>query len=179
MTAFSKQEALENRLDWKILRDGGVNLYWRRKYLEEVAVWFRVRNYQVISFGCDGWTSSEAMHGDFQRALSLPEHYGRNLDTLDEVLDDIVVPDEGGMALLLNRFDVYAQSVGARATPRGQTEASVLLHTLGRSSRYFLLTGRRLLTLVQSDDPHIRFENLTFTRVSWNRREWLSANRRI
>ena len=179
MTAFTKQEALENRLDWEILRDGGINLYWRCQYLEEDAGWFRQKNYQVISCRCDKWTSNDAMHTDFQSALSLPDYYGRTLDALNDVLDDIAVPDEGGMVVVFNRFDVYAKGAGAAATPRGPTEASVVLHIFARASRYFLLTGRRLLMLVQSDDPNIVFQNLAFSPVSWNRREFLSANRGI
>ena len=85
----------------------------------------------------------------------------------------------GGMVIVFNRFDVYAKGAGAGATPRGPTEASVVLHIFARASRYFLLTGRRLLMLVQSDDPNIVFQNLAFSPVSWNRREFLSANRGI
>jgi len=40
-----------------------------------------------------------------------------------------------------------------------------------------LLLGQRLLALVQSDDPRIRFERIGAVPVNWNPREWLDSDR--
>jgi hypothetical protein len=40
------------------------------------------------------------------------------------------------------------------------------------------LIGRRLMCLVQSDDPRITFPPVGATGVGWNEAEWLDAKRR-
>src|ERR1700730_17543317 len=103
MAAFDQQEESRGRLDWEILRDGGINLYLRREYLDEDVNWLRKQYYQVFSFDCAEWTSSETMHADFARRLSFPPDYGRNLDALHDCLEeDLFVPDVGGVVLILD-----------------------------------------------------------------------------
>ncbi len=177
MTAFNHRDEHENQLDWKILRDGSVALYWKRELLDEDVSWFRQQNYQVFSFDCQQWSSTEEMHTDFQRTLSFPAYYGRNLDALNDCLSDLPVPDVGGIALVLSRFDAYTKGPGATTVGSDRPEAEVVLDLLARASRYYLLTGRRLLTLVQSDDPRIRFDGLACVFAGWNQREWLNKNR--
>lgn len=177
MAPFTQQEEHENRLDWQILRDGSIALYWRREFLDEDILWFRQHNYQIFSFNCDRWASSEEMHADFQRTLNFPGYYGRNLDALNDCLGDLAVPDAGGTALALSRFDAYAKGPGAAPLASGRPEAEIVLDLLARASRFFLLTGRRLLTLVQTDDPRVWFESLGCVHADWNRREWLNKNR--
>jgi hypothetical protein len=55
--------------------------------------------------------------------------------------------------------------------------AQTILDSIESTSRRFLLTGRRLLALVQSSDPRIRFERVGAMPVTWNPREWLDADR--
>ena len=177
MAAFNQQDRHEDRLDWEILRDGSVALYWRRELLDEDASWFRQQNYQVLSLDCGRWSSSDEMHMDLQRTLNLPAYYGKNLDALNDCLSDLPVPEVGGIALVLSRFDAYAKGPGAAHVGSRRPEAEVVLDLFARASRYHLLTGRRLLTLVQTDDPRIRFDGLACVFADWNRREWLNKNR--
>jgi hypothetical protein len=121
--------------------------------------------------------SSEEMHADFQRTLTFPAYYGKNLHALNDSLGDLAVPDEGGFALALVQFDKYTKGPGTAAIPSGCTQAEIVLEVLARASRRFLLSGRRFLTLVQTDDARIRFDNLGCVSAIWNRREWLNKNR--
>jgi hypothetical protein len=66
MTIFGSQEKSAEALDWLILRDGGVALYWRRAYPDEDLNWFRQQGYQVFRFDCDRWVSG-GMHADWLR----------------------------------------------------------------------------------------------------------------
>ena len=178
MAAFDQRDESRKRLDWEILRDGGINLYLRRDYLNEDIDWLRKEHYQLFSFDCSEWTSSKVMHADLARRLSFPPYYGHNLDALHDCLEeDLSVPDLGGVALILSGFDVYAKALGAALLPSGRSEAEAILDILARATRYFLLTGRRFLTLVQSDDSQIRFDRLACVFADWNRREWLYKNR--
>lgn len=177
MVAFNQHGERENRLDLEILRDGSVALYWRREYLSEDIEWLRQQNYQVFSFNCSEWSSDDAMHNDLQRVLPLPAYYGRNFDALYDSVEELAVPDVGGFALVLNRYDAYSKSLGATVMRSGQPRAQVILDIFARGSRYFLLTGRRFLTLLQSDDPQLRFERLACVHADWNRREHLYEDR--
>ena len=176
MATFDAQEQKKETLDWRILRDGGIALYWRREYLDQDLEWFRKQNYQIYSFDCEKWASG-GMHADFQRTLSFPSYYGSNLDALDDCLEDLSVPERGGTVMVLNRLDAFRESHGATLLPSGRTEAEIVLDILARASRYFLLTSRRFLTLVQSDDPRIQFDRLGGIAAIWNWRESLNKNR--
>jgi len=177
MAAFGQQEEYEKRLDWEILRSGSIALYWRQQYLDEAVDWLRRHDYQVLTCDCEPWISEEAMHTGFQRTLSFPDYYGKNVNALKDCLDDLPVPEVGGMALRLNRYDAYAKGTGTALMHSGRSEADVVLDILACASRHFLLTGRRFVTLVQSDDPHLAFEGLGGMAAQWNPREWLNKNR--
>lgn len=177
MVAFTRQDEYDNCPDWSILRDGGVALYWRREILNEDIQWLLKQHYRVFSFECNRWTSSEEMHAEFQRTLTFPDYYGKNLDALYDTLSELAVPDEGGFAIVLLKFDKYASGPGAAAKPSGRAQSEIVLDVFARTSRSFLLTGRRFLTLVQTDDARIRFDDLSCVSATWNRREWLNKNR--
>jgi hypothetical protein len=177
MVAFNHQDEHEQRIDWKILRDGGIALYWRRELFDRDLDWFFKQHYQVFSFDCQRWASTAEMHADFQRTLNFPGHYGRNLDALDDCVRDLPVPDSGGVALAFTRFDAYAKGPGAIPTASGRPEAEIVFDVLAQASRHFLLTGRRLLTLIQTDNPRTRFDSLGCISARWNQSEWLDKNR--
>ena len=77
---------------------------------------------------------------------------------------------------MLNRFDAFQKDREA-LLPSGQAEGEVVLDILARTSTYFLLTGKRFLTLVQSDDPRLHIEGLAAVAATWNWREWQNKNR--
>jgi hypothetical protein len=175
MAPFDVQDKNKETLDWVILRDGGIALYWRPEYLSEDLEWFHQQNYQFHSFDCEKWTHG-GMHADFQRSFSFPSCYGHNLDALNDCLqEDLLVPEIGGTAVVLKRFDAFL--AGRGGAPDGRPEGEILLDLFARASRYFLLTGRRLVTLVQSDDSRIRFDSLGGIAPGWNWRERLNKDR--
>src|SRR5678809_1778671 len=105
------------------------------------------------------WDSPAAFHTDVQRALGFPDYYTKNLASWIDCLAELHVPDESGTVLVFRRFDVFAKAQ--------QHLAQTILDSIECTSRRFLLTGRRLLALVQSDDPRIRFERVGAVPVSY------------
>ena len=95
MAAFDAHEQTKETLDWVILRDGGLALYWRREYLNEDLEWFREQNYQLFVFNCEEWTPS-GMHADFARTFRFPSYYGSNPDALFDCLKGLSVAERGG-----------------------------------------------------------------------------------
>jgi RNAse (barnase) inhibitor barstar len=169
MTSFSDNGHDFQRLDYGLLQNGAVTLYWRRAYLEEDLSWLEAHGYRVHRLDASGWESEVAMHAAIARELGLPAYYGRNLDALRDSLTDLNVPIEGGMAVVLDNFDTFAK----RLRETAQTVLDIAEH----ASRRYLLIGRRFVLMVQSNDPQIEFGPLGAVAANWNRREWLNANR--
>ena len=179
MAVFTPDEANDQRRDWTILRDGGVALYWRPEVLNQDINWLQSNEYNVIEFDAGRWITEEQMHDSLRSALSFPYYYGKNLNALNDCMcSDLVIPDSGGIALVFHHYDHFAQIDPARDSNQ-KTLADLVLHILARAVRYHMLFGRRLLILVQSDDPKIRFDNLAGISADWNPREWLNQNREL
>jgi hypothetical protein len=100
VATFSLDGSDFQRVDWMLLQNGPVSLYFRHDALDSDVAWLRAHGYRV--------------------------------EVLDILADD---------------------------------------------ARRFLLFGRRLLVLVQSDDPRITFAPVGATAVSWNPKEWLDGDR--
>ena len=178
MAVFStSDEENDQGLDWTILRDGGVALYWRTEVLAEDVEWLESHGYRIVSFDTADWLSEDQLHASLEAALSFPTYYGKNLDALDECIqEDLAVPDVGGLVLLLYHYDQFARA-NVGVGPNQKSIAEVVLDIFASAVRYHMLFGRRLLILVQSNDSRIRFARLGGITASWNRREWLNKNR--
>jgi hypothetical protein len=111
------------------------------------------------------------MHADLQRVLRFAAHYRPTLASLVDALGEIAVPNGGGAALQLVRYDLFAS--------RDRALAQNLLDVIETTSRTFLLTGRKLLALAQSDDPRLSFERVGARPVNWNPQEWLPQDRGV
>ena len=157
------------RSDWKLLQNSPIALYYRAEILTEDLAWLRTQSYVVDEFDCCGWGSEAHFHTDLARRLAFPDYYGCNLNALKDFMGDIDVPDSGGRAVVLRRFDTFAQ--------RESAIAYHILDITALTAWRFLLIGRRLLILVQSDDTRIVFDVVGAHPVIWNPREWLNKNR--
>lgn len=169
MAAFRDDPADLNRLDYRLLLNGAVHLYHRPEVLAEDLAWFRAHAYEVYSCDCSRWQSEADLHDDIARTLAFFDGYGRNLDALNDSLGDLAVPDDGGVVFHLAHFDCFAAQY-----PR---VAWALLDIIADNSRRFLLRGRRLLALVQSDDPRLEVAPVGASGVGWNPKEWLQSAR--
>ena len=172
MAFFKRKErapADVQRLDWKLLERGAVALYFKSSVLSGDLGWFRQQRYTVHELDAGAWTAPAEFHVDAQRVLGFPDYYAKNLASWIDCLAEVPVPDDSGMVLVFRRYDAFA-----RSQPQ---LAQTILDSIESTSRRFLLTGRRLLALVQSDDPRIRFERVGAMPVTWNPREWLESDR--
>jgi hypothetical protein len=168
MAAFSENDM--DRLDWKLMQNGAVTLYFQTAILEEDLVWLREHGYQIESIDCRDL--AEFQH-QMSRVLGFKEQFGYdewtgNLDALNDAFC-LEIDPEGGLVLCFRRYDLLKA-----ASP---DLAQGVLDIIESNSRNQLLFGRRLLALVQSDDPRIHFGPLGTRAAGWNRREWLNKNR--
>ena len=168
--AAARNESLAlERLDVRLLQSGAVALYHKHAVLSLDLAWFQQAGYRVHTLDAASWKSAADFHAEAKRELTLPDYYGANLASWVDCIGDLDVPAEGGVVLQFRHFDTFA-----RLDPQF---AHTLLDSIESTSRRFLVLGRRLLALVQSDDPRIRFERVGAMPVNWNPREWLEADR--
>lgn len=180
MAPFDLNQVDDQQLDWVILRDGGIALYWRPEMLAADLEWFEANKYVVHSFDAGGWSSDEPMHEALKRALNFPEWYGKNPNALHDCIEnDLVIPDSGGLVLVFHHYDQFVRAThfAPQTGDTWESDAEVTLHILARAIRYHSLLGRRLLVLLQSDDPQLGFGHLGGITAIWNWREWLNKNR--
>lgn len=169
MAAFKNDPADWQRLDWRLLQNSPVTLYFRREVLEGDLSWFRSEGYRVCSLRTGSCASLDALLVALGGLLSFPDYFGRNLNAFHDCLGDVDVPDAGGLVLVLDEFAPFAASF--------RHKAQAVLDICAVQSRRFLMAGRRFLVLVQSDDPMLELEPVGSSPVLWNPREWLNASR--
>src|SRR5262245_51918812 len=169
MAIFEERPEEWNRLDFRLLRDHPVTLYFRRTVLEEDSRWFEAQGYRLHRFDAAKWSTLEKFHDDMTSGLQFPAYYGRNLDAFNDCLSEIDIPNVGGTALVLVAFDTFAA--------RFPKQAWTILDIIATHSRRALLFGRRLLALVQSDNPKIQLQVIGATPIGWNPQERLNKHR--
>jgi RNAse (barnase) inhibitor barstar len=169
MAAFRNEPDTWGRIDWLLMQNGPVSLYWREAYLDEDLRWLKEHGYRVDSFDASAWNSEVQMHRDFARTLAFPEYYGLNLDALNDCLSDLEIADESGRVVVLRHFDTFANRIS--------NVAWTVLDILANRSRTFMLYGLRFVVVVQSDDATINLSPVGASTVNWNHREWLNRDR--
>jgi hypothetical protein len=108
-------------------------------------------------------------------ALRFHENFGYtpwtgNLDAVNDAFREVLFGDHRGVVFAFHSFD---------ALHRAELHlAQGTLDILEASARDHLLFGHRLLAVVHSDDPDLDLGSLGGRGATWNRREWLSADRR-
>jgi RNAse (barnase) inhibitor barstar len=171
MAIFRNEPEEFQRLDWMLLQDGAVTLYFRQQVLAEDVEWLKRHGYLVDSFECSSWIDESEMHEALSRGLEFPDYYGRNLNALNDCIGDIEIPDAGGRVLVFNQYDLFAA--------RFPDVAWSILDIMETNSHRLLLFGLRLIVLAQSDDPKISFAPVGGRPVTWNTREWLDTSRNL
>jgi RNAse (barnase) inhibitor barstar len=147
------------RVDRQVLLVGPVALYGPPERLLRHVAALESYGYRCQAFDCGDWLSEADMHRDLAARLEFPAYYGRNLDALNDCLGEIDMPEAAGVALVLWRFDRFAIRPGVRAWD--------VLDVIASASWVHRLYGRRLLGLVQSDDPDLYFAPVGARPVMW------------
>jgi RNAse (barnase) inhibitor barstar len=157
------------RLDVQLLQSSAVTLYHKNSFLTHDISCLQQFGYRVYTLDAALWKSAADFHADAKREFAFPDYYAANLASWIDCLGELQIPAESGVVMQFRHFDAFS-----RADPQF---AHTLLDSIESASRRFLLLGQRLLALVQSDDPRIRFERIGAVPVNWNPREWLDADR--
>jgi hypothetical protein len=158
-----------NRLDWSLLQDGYVTLFWSQSILDETPTGLAHAGYQIVTFDSSRWQSASDFYRDTKAALSFPDYFGNILNALDDCLSDVALyeygadPEAMGTVLVMNEFDSFVR------TDRELAEA--ILDIVARQAR----TG--MMCLVHSNDPDMQLSPVGATPVQWNPAEFHNAER--
>ena len=175
MAAFDHNVESRKDIDFRLIANSFVVLFWRMTLLNQTVKWLQEHDYDVAVLDSSTWASEADLHRDIARALNFPSYYGRNLDAISDQLHAIAnyesttLPKAAGFVLALTGYDSFAK--------RCPFAAQVVLDIFAIQARGAALIGHRMLCLVQSNDPHISFEPVGATPVVWNDSEWLHASR--
>lgn len=148
MASFDKKINNCARLDWQILVNGSISLYYDRIILEKDVQRLRSAGYQLHTFDFHSIKTKEEFHKKAKIELKFPDYYGENISAFSDCLMfDLPIPEEGGIAIVLKSFDEYYRV--------DEGYAHEILERLDECSRRQMLFGNRFLTLIQIDDKNM------------------------
>tara|TARA_R110002074_G_scaffold226957_2_gene398542 strand:- start:1960 stop:2460 length:501 start_codon:yes stop_codon:yes gene_type:complete len=162
-----KEDKIER--DIEILKDGPICKYFKNGILDEDIIWFSNNNFEIIEMNCRNWNRKNA-HQKLKIALNFPDYYGENLDAFNDCLGDLFNKKYKGLILVFRNFDNFVEEDGKFAEG--------ILDNIADESRIWLVTGQKLIGLVQSNNPDLNFPKLGGISPSWNSSEWFDADRK-
>jgi RNAse (barnase) inhibitor barstar len=124
--------------------------------------------YRIIDIDTRNWTAKTA-HKYLKEQMGFPDYYGENLNAFSDCLRDIYPANHRGLVIVFRHFDNIAT--------QDKSFCEGLLDMIAWQSREWLVFGKRLIGIVQSDDPHIEFDKVGGYYPFWNGREWLTESR--
>lgn len=161
MAVFAPED--RERLDYQVMAEGGVALYFQHEVLAEDIAWLALERYEVAQFDEEALDSVEGFHFEARLKLGFPESYEPTPQSLRDALSALTIPADGGVALVLPGVDRIAKDNldGLRA----------IAEVISDLSHTYALTGERMLALMQSDNPELDLGMIGGRPVCWNLRE--------
>lgn len=161
-----------------LLTYASVTLYCGLAVLEDDLRRLSEEHWVATRVSAADWAQRGNAYESLFRALPLPAEWAdadhlRHPYKLEEALDELRIPDAGGLALVMTDFDAFARS-GSRKV---RTQARDILDTLIEAARRLQFGGKSLLIMVQTNDPDLHLEELGKTSAGWNPREFVTAER--
>jgi RNAse (barnase) inhibitor barstar len=160
----------EATLEFRLLQNGCVVLYHNPLLMEEHANALARQGWQVKEMYEAYSGTADEFFGQASSSLDFPNHFGKNLDGFRDCLGDISFPEGRRLALRLTRFDLVVK--------HDAQFAHIVLDICAEAERRWLMEGKRVLFLVQSSDPDLRFPPIGATTALWNFEEWLDSKRK-
>ncbi len=165
----STYDEAEN-LDWLILRDGPISKYFSHEILNKDIKSLVNVGYNIIDVNLKNWTISN-YQSKMKDAFEFPQYYGENLAAFGDCLGDLFNNKTTGLVIVFRQFDAFYEN--------SKDVSESILEIIINESWTWLLTGKKLITLIQVDDPDFHIDKIGGFSPSWNGKEWLNSNRTI
>lgn len=158
------------RIDWSIMMSGSISLYYDCNFLDKDLEWLKKHDYENKDLDFSIISTIEIFHEKIKVLCDFPEHYGKNISALSDcLLNDLKIPYEGGLVLTFKNFNLFYQ--------KDKIMAHEILEVVSEASRRRILSGERLIMLVQSQDPLFSPDMIGSYRILWNRNEFIDKKR--
>ena len=119
---------------------------------------------------CEHWKDESDMHKNISKVMGFPDYYGCNLNALNDCIFNYFLDGTSSNILLaFKKFNKFSEN--------NYQCALNILDIFADKSRIMLLVGRKLITLIQSDDPTLSFDKVGGLTIQWNQKEWFNKNR--
>lgn len=158
----------DENLDWSIMRDGPIVKYFSSDILKDHIDQLEKMRYRIIEVSTLMWTKDN-FHKKIRDAFDFPDYYGENLAAFKDCLGDMFDRKFNGLAIVFRHFDSFHS--------KEQDLSEGILDAIFSESWAWLLTGKKLMALVQSDDPDFEIGMIGGFNPSWNGMEWLNSRR--
>lgn len=162
VAAFNRETDVD-RLDYRLMIHSPVRLLHRRDFVDAAAEWLRRHGYQVVVVDAS-WLTPLHMFRDVGSALGYTCH--DQWHCLGEGLSQAITDcwdGSTGFVLVLTSFDVFVH--------QHRDDAHTLLELVAERAWSAALLGRRVLCLVQSDNPSIRLRRIGMWTMAWSDHE--------
>ncbi len=108
MAAFDKSAELSHPVDYQLVVNGFVSMFWAQHVLDTTLQWLSARDYQLVTLQAGEWRQTKDLHQAFAEALDFPNYYGKNLDALNDCLRDVALGEYVWTKALLVSFWCFA-----------------------------------------------------------------------
>ena len=152
----------------EILSSGPICKYFRNSILDQDVNWFSNNRYDVYDINTKNWNKRNC-HQQLKSQLKFPDYYGQNLDAFKDCLGDMHNPKYEGVVIALRRYDEFLNN--------DKKLALAILDIIARESRVWLVSGHKLITLIQSNEPHLVLPEIGGVSPDWNANEWMNKER--
>lgn len=160
-----------NRADWSLLQNGPITLFRKREYFVDAINALSELKYHIIQVR---YSDRDSFYRDMSAALKWEQQFGYqwqgNLDAFDDGLIDEPFSTSSDSAICVENFD--------RLVADDREWSWNFLDIIADNSRSYLLSGKRLICLIQTNDSDFDPGRLGGLEPQWNSREWLTTNRR-
>jgi hypothetical protein len=171
LAAITENEINSTWLVWSLFQNGGVVLFKRRDVLDATTDKLRSCGYRGCVVNCQACPDEESLLKAIVDALAMSRYPNVNLDGFNDYVSQIDFDGGTGVIVVLIGYHQFRT--------RFPECAFHILDIMADNHRANMLKGNRLLTLVQSDDPHIgeRIGRVGGYKPHWNSSEWFTADR--
>ena len=114
--------------------------------------------------------STLMFHSNIQKSLNFPEYYGKNLAAFKDCLGDMFEDPKFGIVIVFRHFELLYN--------HNKDLCEGILDAIDDISWEWLILGKKLICLIQSEDPDLFIDKIGGYNPVWNNREWLDSKRR-
>ncbi|WP_419901743.1 hypothetical protein [Kiloniella sp.] len=165
------KDEFSGRADWPLLQNGAVHLYWKPEVYEDAIQSLKTLNYRIMNIH---YENIDQFKSDLSSSLKWQEQFGYspwdgNLNALNDGIREEPFNSSDRNAICISNYQALASD--------DKYFAFKLLDLIARHSRDYLLFGKVLIGLIQTNDPNFRCEGIGGTQASWNLSEWKNSSR--